>query len=122
MDVTVNDSINFQPVQAGDVIIYLDEPASAAGITFNETNGRVYVEPGTEPGNYNLIYSICDAINPDNCDQAMVLITVTDECDLFIPNGFSPNSDNINDHFIFPDLTSNSYGTFFSRKFNCIRK
>ncbi|WP_367755591.1 gliding motility-associated C-terminal domain-containing protein [Flavobacterium sp. WC2430] len=49
--------------------------ATNAGITLSGTN--VLVAAGTPAGNYSLVYQICEKLNPTNCDQATVTVTVT---------------------------------------------
>ena len=41
------------------------------------TTGQVSVPVGTPAGNYSIVYSICEKVNPTNCDTATVTITVT---------------------------------------------
>ncbi|WP_369769702.1 gliding motility-associated C-terminal domain-containing protein [Flavobacterium sp. WC2416] len=49
--------------------------ATNTGITLSGTN--VVVAAGTPAGNYSLVYQICEKLNPTNCDQATVTVTVT---------------------------------------------
>jgi gliding motility-associated-like protein len=46
-------------------------------------------------------YEVCDNGAPEMCSTAKVIIEVTpdDECQLLIPNGFSPDGDGIGDYF-----------------------
>ncbi|MBG6111418.1 acylphosphatase, partial [Flavobacterium sp. CG_9.10] len=46
-----------------------------AGITLSGTN--VLVAAGTPAGNYTLTYRICEKLNPTNCDEAVVTVTVS---------------------------------------------
>ena len=48
--------------------------ATNAFITLSGTN--VVVAPGTPAGTYNLVYQICEILNPNNCDTATVAVTV----------------------------------------------
>ena len=47
------------------------------GVTLNEATGEVTVAPGTPAGNYELVYKICEILNPANCDEATVFVEVT---------------------------------------------
>jgi len=98
-DVTDNDLLNGEPFDISEVILTLVEPASISGIDLDVNTGRVTIQPGIPVGNYTLTYQICDVINPGNCDNAVVSFSITDDCDLLIPTGFSPNADGINDLF-----------------------
>jgi large repetitive protein len=65
-------------------------------------------------------YSLCKTIGSERfCDQAIVYITINPKSSFFIPNGFSPNGDGINDNFVivstdeYPDaqlIVYNRYG------------
>ncbi|NCA86940.1 MAG: T9SS type A sorting domain-containing protein, partial [Clostridia bacterium] len=48
-----------------------------AGVTLDPLTGAVNVAPGTPAGNYELVYEICEILNPTNCDQATVFVPVT---------------------------------------------
>ncbi len=72
-NVLVNDQLNGSTVNAGDVVLtFLN--ASHAGITLSGSS--VNVAAGTPAGNYTLSYRICEVMNPSNCDDADVSITV----------------------------------------------
>ncbi|GIQ59500.1 hypothetical protein Flavo103_26360 [Flavobacterium collinsii] len=42
----------------------------------NVFTGNVDVPAGTTPGEYSIVYKICDKLNPSNCDEAVIRITV----------------------------------------------
>ncbi len=46
------------------------------GLTFNTATGDVDVAPGTPAGTYSFDYTICEALNPSNCQTATLTITV----------------------------------------------
>ncbi|MEZ5024773.1 MAG: gliding motility-associated C-terminal domain-containing protein, partial [Chitinophagales bacterium] len=48
-------------------------------------------------GTDTFYYEVCD-VNNNGCDTTFVCIDVL--CDCFIPDGFSPNNDGINDYFV----------------------
>ncbi|MEF2147215.1 DUF7507 domain-containing protein [Aquilutibacter rugosus] len=47
----------------------------ASGVTMN-TDGTITIAPGTAPGTYVYPYTICDRINPSNCDSATATVTI----------------------------------------------
>ncbi|GAB3714434.1 T9SS type A sorting domain-containing protein [Flavobacterium koreense] len=73
-----NDTINGVPV-----IPNLGSPNSVfataisvpAGLTFNP-DGTISVSPNLPSGTYPVVYQICEALNPINCDTAVVTIVV----------------------------------------------
>jgi uncharacterized repeat protein (TIGR01451 family)/gliding motility-associated-like protein len=98
-NVTDNDLLNNEPFDLEEVILTLLVPAAVSGINLDIETGEVTVDAGTPVGTYQITYQICDVVNPGNCDNAVVTITITDVCDMLIPTGFSPNGDGINDQF-----------------------
>jgi gliding motility-associated-like protein len=73
-NVLSNDLLNCKAVSPEDVTTNFVSSTNS-GISLNGTN--VIVAAGTPAGDYTLIYSICDKLNPTNCDFATVTITVT---------------------------------------------
>ena len=49
---------------------------SNPNISLNTTDGHVLVAAGTPPGNYTLVYQICQTASPSNCDTATVTVTI----------------------------------------------
>ncbi|NDP27593.1 MAG: VWA domain-containing protein, partial [Flavobacterium sp.] len=73
-NVLSNDLLDCKTVKPEDVTTSFVSSTNP-GITLNGTN--VIVAAGTPAGDYTLVYSICDKLNPTNCDPATVTITVT---------------------------------------------
>ena len=66
-------------VAAGPGNAVLSLPAGVevpAGLTFDPVTGLVSVDPGTSAGTYTFTYQICEALNPDNCETALVTVEV----------------------------------------------
>ncbi len=72
-DALANDTLNGQPVTAGEVNI--TTTTSPQGITV-DANGNVQVPAGTPAGEYTVVYKICEKLNPTNCDTAEVKVKV----------------------------------------------
>lgn len=72
-NVFTNDTLNgvaVNPSQVTLTTINADAP-----LTLN-ADGTISVAPGTPAGTYTLEYSICEILNPTNCDTAIVTIVV----------------------------------------------
>ncbi|WP_242108938.1 Ig-like domain-containing protein [Luteimonas aquatica] len=75
--VLANDTLNGQPVAAADVNLTPGTaPAPAAGSITMNPDGTITVAPGTTAGTYTYSYTICEKLNPDNCDTATATIVV----------------------------------------------
>ncbi|OXA92650.1 gliding motility-associated C-terminal domain-containing protein [Flavobacterium hydatis] len=107
-----NDTLNGLPVIASEV--NLTGVTVPTGFTLN-TDGTITVAPNTPAGNYTIIYSICEKLNPTNCDTATVTIAIDPSCIIEVFNAVSPNGDGENDVFridgleCFPDNTVEIY-------------
>ncbi|WP_407281986.1 tandem-95 repeat protein [Tenacibaculum maritimum] len=71
--ITNNDTLNGVPVAAGDLNI--TTTANPENITVG-ADGSVNVPVNTPAGNYTITYQICEKINPTNCDDGEIDVTV----------------------------------------------
>jgi uncharacterized repeat protein (TIGR01451 family) len=72
INVLDNDELNGTAVDPNDVTI---TSTPTAELTVN-ADGTVSVTPGTPAGTYTISYTICEDLNPTNCDDAVVTVTV----------------------------------------------
>ncbi|MFZ4680190.1 MAG: hypothetical protein ACOYLP_08485, partial [Flavobacterium sp.] len=75
-NVLVNDTLNGNQATLSNVIL-TQVSTTNPGVTLDPLTGAVNVAPGTAAGSYTVTYQICEIINPTNCDQAVVTVTVT---------------------------------------------
>ena len=101
-----NDTLNAVPLVSNEVIFTLDNNGGLTG-SFIDINGNLIVPTGTALGTYTIAYSICEIVNPNNCDTAIATIVVKDpcdfdnspdSCDVIIHNYISANSDDVNEY------------------------
>jgi SdrD B-like domain/Domain of unknown function DUF11 len=71
-----NDTLNGAPVVIANITATIVTPASNPGVSMDPATGVVSVAPGTPAGSYTITYEICEKLNPTNCDQADVIVTV----------------------------------------------
>lgn len=75
-----NDTLNGTAILQTNTNSTLVTPANsingAVVPVLNVTTGTVDVPAGTSPGNYSIVYKICDKLNPSNCDEAVIRINV----------------------------------------------
>ncbi|MBK9224805.1 MAG: gliding motility-associated C-terminal domain-containing protein [Flavobacterium sp.] len=76
--VIVNDKLNTLPAIIGTNSgqVKLTAVAVPVGLTLN-AEGTIKVASNTSPGTYVVTYSICEVLNPSNCDTATATIVVT---------------------------------------------
>ncbi|WP_370516466.1 gliding motility-associated C-terminal domain-containing protein [Flavobacterium sp. 9R] len=119
LGVLTNDKENNGPVNLSDVVVSIIDDGGLQGVTL-DSQGRVVVPAGSPIGTYNLIYSICDRSNPNNCATATITIVLKDPCDfddsavgcdIIIRNAISPNNDGLNDVFIIDRIDNYSDNT-----------
>jgi len=99
LNVLDNDLLNGSAISISDVVITVTNPAPVEGVYIDVYTGNVMAEIRVTPATYEISYSVCELLNPANCDNAVATITLSDDCDLLIPDGFSPNDDGINEFF-----------------------
>ncbi|WP_369752660.1 hypothetical protein AB3G34_12920 [Flavobacterium sp. WC2409] len=72
INVLTNDTLNGVKVVPADVVI---TSTATTALSVN-TDGSVSVAAGTPAGEYTIQYTICEKLNPSNCDTATVTVTV----------------------------------------------
>ena len=105
--VYANDTLNQSPLIPSDVLFTVVNNGGVNDATI-DSQGNLIVPVGTPLGTYTIIYSICDIVNPNNCDSATVIVVVKDPCDfddspdtcdIIVNNYLSPGNDALNDFF-----------------------
>ena len=89
--VLTNDLLNGTAVNPTQVT--LTPVTVPAGFTLN-ANGTVTVAAGTPVGTYTLVYQICEVLNPTNCDQGTVTISVVNNPPVANPDVATTNEEN----------------------------
>ena len=73
--VLANDTLGGTPATSARVMLSTVS-STAAGITLDVATGSVFVALGTAGGTHTLTYRICEIVDPTNCDNADVAVTV----------------------------------------------
>ncbi|WP_144062722.1 DUF7507 domain-containing protein [Sphingobacterium paucimobilis] len=97
VSVLENDRLADNPIDVTQIVL---KPGMADGLgIYMNVDGTVTIDIGTKPGVYHLPYQICEVLNPTNCSEALVTITVKAK-NLMIPNVITPNGDEKNESFV----------------------
>jgi uncharacterized repeat protein (TIGR01451 family)/gliding motility-associated-like protein len=75
-NVLSNDLLSGLAVNINNVAITLLNNGGLNNLTI-DAQGRIVIPPGTTAGQYTFNYRICELLNPDNCDQAEVVVLVS---------------------------------------------
>ncbi len=90
-----NDTLNGTPLNPDDITL-TSEPNGPLSIN---TDGTVEVASNTPEGTYSIDYTICENLNPGNCDSATVIVAVV-PVPILVNQLVTPNGDGKND-FLF---------------------
>jgi len=74
-NVLANDTLGGTPATTARVTMSTVS-STAAGITLDAATGSVFVALGAAAGTHTLTYRICEIVDPTNCDDADVTVTV----------------------------------------------
>ena len=76
--VLVNDTLNGAPVVPADVTLTPGTaPTPTSGSIVMNPDGTITIAPNTEAGTYTYPYTICEVLNPTNCDTAIATVIVS---------------------------------------------
>ena len=89
-NVLVNDTLNGAPATLGTVTI-TQLSTGHPNVTLDPATGQVTVAPGIAAGTYTVNYRICEILNPANCSDAVVTVTVVngDIAPVAVDDGFT---------------------------------
>ncbi|MDR6844728.1 gliding motility-associated C-terminal domain-containing protein, partial [Flavobacterium granuli] len=96
-DIIGNDTLNGVALTPAMVNVSFVSSTNA-GITLSGID--VIVAPGTPAGTYTLRYAVCDKVNPSNCEEALVTIIVTSECEIKVYNSVTADGSGMYDRFV----------------------
>ena len=90
VDALANDSFNGGPVDLTRVVLSVTSRAGNPGVILDPATGQISVATGTAAGTYNVSYQLCERLNPTNCANAAVTVSVTAPSIAASPDAFGP--------------------------------
>jgi gliding motility-associated-like protein len=97
VDVTAND--------IGDPNTVAIISGATNGVASVQADGSIdYLPLNDFTGQDSVVYTICDVFCSAICDTAVLRITITEDIELTVPGGFTPNGDGVNETFIIEGL------------------
>ncbi|NCC73140.1 MAG: T9SS type A sorting domain-containing protein, partial [Sphingobacteriia bacterium] len=104
-NVLQNDLLNNYTPTGALVEISVINAAANPNVYLDTSSGEVIVLPCTSAGVYTIVYEICERLNPDNCDQALITVDVTGTIPLeFVDNPTSACVGQINTYTLVDNL------------------
>jgi uncharacterized repeat protein (TIGR01451 family) len=82
-NVLANDLLNGKPIVAAQVVITIKNNGGLTGVVIDK-DGNLIIPGGVPQGSYVLVYTICDVLDPTNCEEAMVMVEVYQPVDVKI--------------------------------------
>lgn len=75
-NVLTNDTLNGVALTPATVVLKILASPSNPGVVLDPATGQVSVDPSVPAGTYSITYEICERLNPANCAQATVTVTI----------------------------------------------
>jgi gliding motility-associated-like protein len=102
---TISATVLINDSYAGATVSIVSGPGN--GTAMVNADGSISYTPNPNfSGTDQLTYQICDSVCIYACDTVTLLLKVIDDKVIEVPQGFSPNGDNINDLFVIEGLSS----------------
>jgi uncharacterized repeat protein (TIGR01451 family)/gliding motility-associated-like protein len=74
-NVLANDLLGGKPVIPSQVVIAIKDDGGLTGVVIDK-EGNLILPAGVASGSYVVVYTICDVLDPTNCEEAMVIVEV----------------------------------------------
>ena len=103
-NVLANDTLNGAPATVSNVTLS-QVSTSNPNVTLDPATGAVNVAAGTPAGSYTITYQICETLNPTNCHQASITITVAPS--VLVANPDAGVVDNVQGGVVVPNVLAN---------------
>ena len=107
INVYANDTLNGNPVNPSDVVL---TSLPNGPLTVN-TDGTVTLAPNTPGGTYTVDYTICEKLNPSNCDTVTVTVFVSSPSIALVKTGSVGGTGAINDLVTYTFTVTNTGNT-----------